>query len=287
MALELNNLITLDIRNKLSKNELSTLEESINSALNSKIVEIEKKTSDKFNALVENLTKKFDDQVNKTIVESVRDNVSGAVNNKMYKIIADMVNLLESAGIATTETTKALQKKLSVADGNLETAYKERQEIKKQLTSAEKENFVLSRLKGMKPEVVNAAIEYFADKDILDVQDEIDAFLDGDFGSLLMDNNREEFAGEINLDQVRDALSEMDTDKRIAPSVNSSTPKFENLSKGLRPQRLSGVRRGPNVTTESLAQSVEQSGALMEVEDDTKTALTQINDFNNLGYRLR
>jgi hypothetical protein len=289
MALDIQNLITPEIREKLSKKDLAVLDESVNKAYNEKISEIEKQTSDKFNMLVESLTKKFDEQVNKTIVESVKDNVGNTVNAKLYKIIYEMVNLLENSGISTTERTKELQSKLRLADDNLQSAYRERQEIKKQLTDAEKENFILSRLKGMKPEIVNSALEYFRDKDILDVQDEIDAFLDGDFSSLIIDNNREEFAGDINLDQVRDALKDMDNQPRGSGvvNVNGPAPKFEGLSKGLRPQRLVGSRRAPNVTNEILEESVETPRALMEVEEDTQIALTQIHDFNNLGYRFR
>ena len=68
MALDINNLITADIREKLSKKDLVALEESINKSYTDRISEIEKQTSDKFNLLVENLTKKFDEQVNKTDV---------------------------------------------------------------------------------------------------------------------------------------------------------------------------------------------------------------------------
>jgi len=289
MALDIQNLITPEIGEKLSKKDLIVLGESVNKAYNDKISEIEKQTSDKFNMLVESLTKKFDEQVNKTIIESVKDNVGNTVNAKLYKIIYEMVNLLENSGISTTERTKELQSKLRLADDNLQGAYKERQEIKKQLSDAEKENFILSRLKGMKPEIVNSALEYFKDKDILDVQDEVDAFLDGDFSSLIIDNNREEFAGDINLDQVRDALKDMDNQPRGSgvANVTSPTPKFEGLSKGLRSQRLVGSRRAPNITNQILEESIDGPKALMEVEEDTQVALTQIDDFNNLGYRFR
>lgn len=289
MTFEIENLIAPEIREKLSKKDLNVLEESLHKAYNTKVSEIEKQTSDKFNMLVESLTKKFDEQVNKTIVESVKDNVGNTVNAKFYKIIYEMVNLLESAGISTTERTKELQSKLRLADENLQSAYKERQEIKKQLTDAEKENFILSRLKGMKPEIVNSALEYFKGKDVLDVQDEIDAFLDGDFSSLIIDSNQEEFAGEINLDQVKDALKDMDNQPRgSGVSAIAPSPKFESLTKGLREQRLVGSRRAPNITNEILEESVEpKTKSLMEVEEDTQIALTQIHDFNNLGYRFR
>lgn len=289
MALDIQNLITPEIGEKLSKKDLIVLGESVNKAYNDKISEIEKQTSDKFNMLVESLTKKFDEQVNKTIIESVKDNVGNTVNAKLYKIIYEMVNLLENSGISTTERTKELQSKLRLADDNLQGAYKERQEIKKQLSDAEKENFILSRLKGMKPEIVNSALEYFKDKDILDVQDEVDAFLDGDFSSLIIDNNREEFAGDINLDQVRDALKDMDNQPRGSgvAVISPPSPKFEGLSKGLRSQRLVGSRRAPNITNQILEESIDGPKALMEVEEDTQVALTQIDDFNNLGYRFR
>ena len=109
-----------------------------------------------------------------------------------------------------------------------------------------------------------------------------------------MDNNGEEMVGEINLDQVRDALNDMGGQNK-ASSVNSSpkfesmgsSSKFESLNKGLKPPRLVGNRRAPDVTNDVLEESIEGRSALMEVADDAKLALNQIHDFNNLGYRFK
>ena len=151
------------------------------------------------------------------------------INSKLYGIVKDIANLLEGAGITTTEKTKELKQKLKKTDEQLETVYKDREEIKGQLDDEMKKNLIYAKLHGMKPEVVDLALETFKNKDIREIDDEaIEAFLDGDFTDLVADSvEQDQFSGDIELDQVRDALAEIDETKSAGPV--KETKVFESL----------------------------------------------------------
>lgn len=271
----------------MTDKDIRSLSESIDAEVARQASEIESKTSERFNELVESITRKFDDQVNNVIVENVKANVGKTINAKMYGIIKDIVGLLENAGIATTETTKELQKKMKVADEKLEQAFVEREAIKKQLDVADVERLILTKTKGMKPAVINAALDYFrGETDPLKVMDDLDAFLDGDFSQLMMDNGNEEYAGAIKLDDVKNALNGLDVSSEVDDQI-SKKDVFESLGHGLKQSRaLGGSGRNANVTTESLDYASEHT-TLVESEDDAKEALSKIDDFNNLGYKFK
>jgi len=292
MELQIEKILPEKDLKKLSKESIKSINEAmsniVDNAIDVKSKEVETTISGKFNTLVEGITKKFDDQVNTVIVENVKGNVSNSINKKFYTIIKGMVNLLENAGITTTEKTKELQEKLNSAKGNLKKSWDDMEAIKSQLTDSEKENFILAQLKGANPKIVNAALDFFKDKDILDVQDELQTFLDGDFSNLDLGSDRDdEMVGEVKLDQVKDVLDKMETsemDKEERRETDKNKSQFESLNKGLKPQKVS--KMSPNITNEDLA----DSAAIMEnaeVEEDVKEAKDRINDFNSLGYNFK
>jgi len=296
MSIEIEKILTKEQLKNLSKDSIKSINESLNKVYNAKVEQLDKETSDKFNSLVEGMSKKFEEDVNTAIVESVKSNVKEIQTGKFYNIIQGMVNLLENAGITTTEKTKELSEKLGDANKKLEEAFKVREEIKNELEESNKENYILASLKGMKPEVINSALDYFKDKDMLDVQDGLQTFVDGDFSDLdLSSEGTKELVGELDLEQVNDALDEIEVDKAdnekkvsLHESAEQKKTKatFESLGKGLRQQRVS---KSPNVTNDQLKESEtimenEEGG---DVESDTKEAMDKIDKFSDLGYNFK
>jgi len=281
---------------QFSPESLKSINEALNNAVNvefsARTEQLETENAEKFESLVENISKKFDNQVSTVILENVKNNVGKTIDAKFYNIVKSMVNLLESAGIPTTEKTKELQMKLKQSTEKIASQWKEREEIKAELSSAEKEKMIMSQLQGMKPEVVNAALEHFKNKDMIDAQDELEVFINGDFSELTFDDDEKEkeFAGEIDLEQVQDALEELETDKtdKLQSAAFNKKPKYESLGKGLKPQKAG---KTPNVTNEALEnasnKAIVESKNGENVEDDTQEAMEQINEFGNLGYHFK
>ena len=281
---------------KLSDSGIKAINEAItiyyDNALNAKQAELEKETSGKFDLLVEGLSKKFDEQVTNVIVENAKHESNNLINSKLYNIVKGVVNLLENSGITTTEKTKELQEKLNKANENLQQSWHEREIVKNQLVDAEKENYILMQLKGMNPEIVTSALDYFKDKDILDVQDELKTFIDGDFSELNLDK-QDELSGDLDLEEVERACEEIgdntaSRDKQSNKLIGNSKQKvFENLSKGLN-QRKSIALAGPDISEKTLQEAADQSANsnLEPVEEDAKQAMEQIDNFSNLGLNF-
>lgn len=269
----------------LGEDELKAINEAIDTELVKHKKLIEKDTAVKFESMVDSIHTKFSSQVESAITESVKSHVVDDVSNKMISTITDVINILESSGIYTTERSKELTDKLKKANEDLREAYTTRNAIKEQLDNEQKVNYILQRLVGMNPKVVSSALEYFKDKDILDVQDEIDAFIDGDFDSLLQDTNEmNDGLDDLTLDQVSDVLNQVaDQDK-----LKKSKSKFEAIGKGLEPIRATGVNRAPTVDLNALVETSMggKSNEQGEDEDDTQIAMNQIENFRDLGYRF-
>lgn len=278
---------------KLSASDIKAINEAItsetDSILNAKQAELEKETSVKFDKLVEGLSKKFDEQVTNVIVENAKQGSNNLINTKLYNIVKGVVNLLENSGITTTEKTKELQLKLNQANDNLQSAWHEREVVKEQLGDAEKENYILMQLKGMNPEIVTSALEYFKDKDILDVQDELKTFIDGDFSELNLEK-QDQLTGDLDLEQVERACEEIadgasNRDVETDRLLNNKEKVFENLNKGLK-HRKSITSAGPDITTQALNEAAAQNESSEPVEEDAKKAMEQIDDFSNLGLNF-
>ena len=279
MAIQLKDIINESDINKLSASSITMIEKSINEAIDKKIESLEKENTKKFDSLVEGLSKKFDAKVNNVIVESVKDNASDMVSKKFYGIVKDMVGLLEDAGIPTTDATKKLQVQLKEAGQKLQNAYDEVQAVKDLYNDQLKLVAILKETKGMRTEVVDAAIEFFMPKDIREIdKDSIASFLDGDHSGLFSDTNDSNiFKGEIDLDQVKDALDDLNTEMNGSGVSSMSKPKFESLGKGLKQQKALFT---PNVSKEMLSESVTDD--LMET--DTRETLNMINNYKGLGF---
>lgn len=286
MAFTLKHAISADELKALSPEAVVAIEKSINESLDSKMEAIEADNASKFEDLINNITEKYETQVNAVVLESAKANTGDHINGKLYNIVKDIANLLEGAGITTTEKTKELKQKLKKTDEQLETVYQDREEIKSQLDDEMKKNLIYAKLHGMNPEIVDLAMETFKNKDIREIDDEaIDAFLDGDFTDLVADSvEDDQFSGDIELDQVRDALAEIDETKSAGPVKENKV--FESLGKGLKSQRTNAT---PDVTTEDLQQSAKviTEAAGGGVDADAGETMGMIEEFRDFGYNFQ
>ena len=292
MSIKIQNILSEEQLKKFSPSEIKVINEAIttkyDSDLKAKENELETETSHKFDKLVEGLSSKFDEQVTSVIIESAKVDSSNLINTKLYNIVKGVVNLLENSGITTTEKTKELQEKLNKANQNLEQSWHEREVIKGQLGDAEKENYILNQLKGMNPEIVTSALDYFKDKDILDVQDELKTFIKGDFAELNLDK-QDVLTGDLDLEQDERACEEIgDTaaaKEKETKRVIDNNKVFESLGKGIKTGRgLASV--GPDTTKKALEEAATQSETGEPVEEDAKEAMVQIDEFSNLGLNF-
>lgn len=281
MAIQLKDILSATDIDSLPSATVASIEKAINESFDKKIDIIEKENSKKFDSLVESLSEKFDSKVNNVIIESVKDNASEMVTKKFYGIVKDMVNLLEDAGIPTTDATKQLQVKLKDAGSKLQKAYDEVQAVKDMYNDQLKLVMIMKETKGMRPEVIDAAIEFFKNKDIREIdKDSIANFLDGDHSELFSDNaDSDKFSGELDLDKVKDALDDLNNEMNgtgVSP-YSEAKPKFESLGKGLKQQKALFT---PDVSKEMLSESVSEEG----METDTRETLTMINNYRGLGF---
>lgn len=289
MQIDVGKLLSSGTLAKLSVAEVKSINEAIKSEIDSNVAIIESDTRQRFDAMVEGISARFDATVTNTITESVSSKLGdGSVNKKMLSVITDMVSVLENAGIDATEHSKELKVKIKLANEKLEDAYKEREVLKDQLDDADKENYILSRLVGSKAEVVSAALEFFKDKDLLDVQDEIDAFADGDFSDIISgdDNIYDDGLNDVTLDQVSDVLDGIHSDHTSRISKNK-VAQFESLGRGLHPQKGLAITSTPDITDAALLESTFTSDADPEYDGDTGDALSQIDGYKNLGWRYQ
>lgn len=281
MAVLVENVLDKSIIKSLGGDSVKTLNEAIANEVKMHKMQVEGEMSAKFEKLVENISTKFSAQVDKAIVENVKNRVAPEVDSKLVEIVTGMINVLESAGVYNTEKSKELTGLLKSANQKLEDAFKEREVIREQLDNEKKVNFILQRLAGMRPEIINAALAYFDKKDMLDVQDEIDAFIEGDFKNLIHDDSDTFSDGlaEITLDQVDDALKDITSDREHG----NVRARFEALGRGLAPQKGVGMNRNSNVALDSLTESASGYGGY---DDDTNMAMDQIANYRDLGYKF-
>jgi len=286
MAFTLKNTISASELKTLSPEAIVAIEKSINESIDSKLESIEVDNAAKFEDLINNITEKYETQVNAVVLESAKANTGDHINHKLYNIVKDIANLLEGSGITTTEKTKELKQKLKKTDEQLETVYQDREEIKSQLDDEMKKNLIYAKLHGMKPEIVDLALETFKNKDIREIDDEaIDAFLDGDFTDLVADSvENDQFSGDIELDQVRDALAEIDETKTSGPVKENKV--FESLGRGLRTQHAAST---PNVTTEDLQRSANVITEAMGggIDAEAVETMGMIEEFRDFGYNFQ
>lgn len=280
------NILDKQTVSKLDSSVIQLLNEAMSSEISNNKKRLEADMTSKFEALVENISAKFSGQVNNVIVESVHNRIGKDVNDKLLGVVSNMVTILEDAGVYSTERTKELQKMLRSANEKLEIAFNERKELEIEYSDSRKENYILERLIGVKPEIVSKALDYFKDKDMIDVTDEIDAFVDGDFSNLMQDDKVKFDDGltDVSLDQVGEVLQGINSDNEYKKAKNPGIMEsvFDKLGQGLHKQKGVGYNRSPNISLNALTESYNP-----EAEEDTNVAMDQIDSFRDLGWKFR
>jgi hypothetical protein len=240
----------------------------------------EKKNKETFDNFVESVNKKFDEKISNAILENVKTQKSNIMGDKLYKVVSDIANVLESAGIPTTETTKRLKEELAQSNVELQKVYQARELIKQKLNEEEKINFIYAETKGLKPELIDAVIEYFKDKDIREIdRPAIEKFISGDHSDVFLQDIDMDADTDLNMDKVNAALKDIEYNLNIAtPTItrsNKGNTKFESLGHGLDKQR---VFNSPNVTQDDLDDSQNDQ------DDDIQDAINNCNAFNDISF---
>jgi hypothetical protein len=276
------------------------LQKNLNEAISKELTNQESETKTKFETMMVGLEERFNNYVNQAITESMNTTVGDNINKKLLGIVTGILNILESSGIPLTERTIEVSEKLKLANQSLEKAYSEVETARKELDSVGKERYIYERLQGLRPEVVSAAVEHFKNRDILEIKEEIEEYIENTAGAI--PQSAEEFSDGLNnldLDKVRDALDEINVNKGKEDLAKvKSGSKFENaaydkLGKGLKPVKIKG--KSPDVSNEELSgientviESLGYEGKVStgDVSEDTQDALDRISDFQNLGYGI-
>lgn len=287
----------MELKRILTESELTAIPDSVITKIESayraelaKAVETESaKTTKRFQKVLESVTAKADERINSAITECVQQAKDTAINDKMFQVLKDVAAVLEAAGIPTSEATKKLKEELAQCNVNLKKAYAEREHVKEQLNEQQKKNYIYSEVQGMRPEVVDAVMKHFMHYDIREIDREaISKFLDGTSNDAYMMDVDPDSEGELNMDRVAAALSEIDHELELDvptfPSRKGGDTKkkgrFESLSRGLSPDRV--ALGTPNVTFESLANMNTASSQTPE-DDDVADALAQFSAFEQMG----
>ena len=226
---------------------------------------------------------------------------TNAINDRMFKVLSAMSAVLESAGITislngtTSEETKKLRELLAQANTKLKTAYAERENLKDKLNEAEKKSYIMRLVQGMKPNVVQAVMAHFINYDVRDItSDSIMKFIDGSSNDVFMMDVDPERDGKLNMDNVVNALKDIDAELDRENKLESidgvfecddeetpkATPKIESIAKGLKPQRA-GLASG----MDTLFEDVNAEYVEMPTDDasDVEAAMSSVKAFENLG----
>ena len=286
MKASLKTILTQEELAKISTTAVIKIETSLNEAIES----IEKENARKFDALVENITKKFDEQVNSVILESVKGNTSTMVDNKFYSIVKDIVNLLENSGITTTEETKRLEKEVVNAENKLVQANDELDKTKEKYNESRKREAILAHTVGMHPKYVQAAVEYFNDKDIRDITAQSVAdFLSGKAKSSdsVVDKT---FNPDLDLDSVKDAIDEINKSVSNASPYSADREKVmhESVSRGLSKRKaMFNVDTSEEMLQGMSDELLQESVTGESFEPDSREALDKIAEYRDMSYNFR
>lgn len=279
----------------------------IESACNAELASVQEDNKDKQRKQVDKMLEAVSSKAEKMIGEAVAENVSkmktDAINDKMFKALSAMSAVLESVGITislngtTSEETKKLRDLLAKANANLKTAYAEREALKDKLNDAEKKSYIMRLVQGMKPSVVQAVMNHFLNYDVRDItSDSIMKFIDGSSNDVYMMDVDPERDGKLNMDNVVNALKDIDDQLDRENKLESidgifecddeeeepakTTPKIESLTKGLKPQRA-GLAAGMDTLLEDV--NVDLMDVPTDDASDIAAAMSNVQAFENLG----
>jgi glycine cleavage system regulatory protein len=299
----------MELSSILTEEELSGISPEvvakIESAYTGELAAVMEDSKDKQRKQVDKMLEAVSGKAETMIAEAVAENVSkmktDAINDKMYKALSAMSAVLESVGInislngTTSEETKKLRDLLAQANQKLKTAYSERENLKDKLNEAEKKSYIMRLVQGMKPNVVQTVLDHFSKYDVRDItSDSIMKFIDGTSNDVFMLDVDPEHDGKLNMDNVANALKDIDAELDRESKLESidglfegdveeepkAAPKLEALSKGLKPQRAS---LASNMDTLFDDANVDYSDIQTDDASDIEAAMSNVQAFENLG----
>ena len=283
MAFEIRTLIDSETAATLGDSRLDAINESVQGQIDAANLATEKDLGNRFNRMVEKVNATFEAKVNSTVLESVRSGVGTTINSKLYSVVHDIVGLLEGSGLFVSEDTKQIGQLVKAQKAVVAEEYNELTDLQKQQRDSEKNDVIITTLSGSVPEIISAALQHFKDADPSDVTDRLVT----------------EWAGKQNMSEIANGLTPLDIpdnkiDKNLTLSdVSSALESIESgsmKSKGRRGSTVAFESLGRGLSAQKVFGAVRNSGSddeFADSDDDTSTALGQINDFNQLGYRFR
>ena len=299
--MELSSILTEEELSGISPEVVAKIESAYTGELAAVMEDSKDKQRKQVDKMLEAVSGKAETMIAEAVAETVSKMKTDAINDKMYKALSAMSAVLESVGITislngtTSEETKKLRDLLAQANQKLKTAYSERENLKDKLNEAEKKSYIMRLVQGMKPNVVQTVLDHFAKYDVRDItSDSIMKFIDGTSNDVFMLDVDPEHDGKLNMDNVANALKDIDAELDRESKLESidglfegdveeepkSTPKLEALSKGLKPQRAS---LASNMDTLFEDANVDYSDIQTDDASDIEAAMSNVQAFENLG----
>lgn len=299
--MELSSILTEEELSGISPEVVAKIESAYTSELSAVMEDSKDKQRKQVDKMLEAVSGKAETMIAEAVAENVSKMKTDAINDKMYKALSAMSAVLESVGITislngtTSEETKKLRDLLAQANQKLKTAYSERENLKDKLNEAEKKSYIMRLVQGMKPNVVQTVLDHFSKYDVRDItSDSIMKFIDGTSNDVFMLDVDPEHDGKLNMDNVANALKDIDAELDRESKLESidglfegdveeeqkAAPKLEALSKGLKPQRAS---LASNMDTLFEDANVDYSDIQTDDASDIEAAMSNVQAFENLG----
>lgn len=280
----------MDISKVLNEAELGALGEDgvarLESAYRAELAQAVKAESDryakKFGALVESVNRKVEGKISEAVAANVGRMKTDAINDKMYRTLRDVANLLEGVGIPCTEESKRLADDVAEKYNELKTAYKALQVAKDAADQEYKRSLIDALTAGCHPDVVQAAQDYFRDKDINVInKDTVARVISGDIEPTYPHEVDHCSDDEFNLDKVDAAMRENDY------NFDLSVPNHKALSGGASARKkghyMESIGKGLRAERVRVPKGIMEASAAVEVDDDVNDAMRQMAAFGELG----
>lgn len=279
--MELSKVLTESEMSQLSPDIVAKLESAYRTELAAAIESDSTKQRKQVEKMLECVMQRADKMIGEAVAENVEKYKNNAVNDKMYKVLKAVSACLENAGISFSEELADAKRERKADEQRLKEAYQALNKSKQRENELEKKNFILSQVQGMKPDEVQKVLNQFM-KPTVDVRDitkeSIAKFISGDSNDVFMLDIDPDCDGDLNMNNVANALKEINHELDMETKPTKPTAKvesrFESLGKGLQPQR-STLPTG-NVSLEALDNAVSD-------DSDVAEAMMQMKEFAGIG----
>lgn len=296
--MEINKILTEEELKGLNPDAVAKLEAAYNGGIEKVAKEAEARNAAKFESLTKMIAKKFNEQVNKAVTESVGKMKDDAIKSKMASALTQVAGILESIGIPATEETKRLKQELERCNVKLQNDYVERENLLKRLNQEAKINRIYELTKGCDSDTVNRCIERFKKEDlraidrvaIANFMDNMDTG-DGNTYSVDVDVAKVREGGRPDsgiVDKVELALSEIKDDDEmdmpgfLADDTEPRQPSRRRNPLGESSRRTFKPERVMFPSTGSAMLEAQDNGAPMD--EDVRKAMEAGAAFEGLGF---